>query len=90
MNKKELVAVVADQLGKTQADVNVTLNAIIDTIGTVLSNGEKVVITGFGTYEVRDRAERNGKDPRTGRVITVPRQKTPAFRAGKILKSKVK
>jgi DNA-binding protein HU-beta len=89
MNKTELIAVVADRAEKTQAEVERLLNTIIEVIIDVLPK-EKVVVTGFGTFEVRDRVERRGKNPRTGEEIIVPAQKSPAFRAGKALKEAVK
>jgi len=90
MNKTELVAVAADKVSLRQADVEKVLSAVTDVILETLSKGEKVVITGFGTFEVRERMARNGKNPRTGEAITIPGQKTPAFKAGKLLKAAVK
>ncbi|MGE4319916.1 MAG: HU family DNA-binding protein [Acholeplasmataceae bacterium] len=91
MNKTELVAVVANRAGVTQKVAEEVLGAFTDTIAETLGRrGEKVVVTGFGTFEVRNRVQRTGKNPRTGEVITVPAQKTPAFRAGKLLKDAVK
>ncbi len=91
MNKTELVAVVANRAGVTQKVAEEVLGAFTDTVAETLGRrGEKVVVTGFGTFEVRHRVQRSGKNPRTGEVITVPAQKTPAFRAGKLLKDAVK
>ncbi len=91
MNKTELIAQVADRAETTQVEAEKIVNALTDVIAETLGKrGEKVVLTGFGTFEVRDRKERRGKNPRTGQVIVVPAQKTPAFRAGKILKDAVK
>ncbi|MFA6800485.1 MAG: HU family DNA-binding protein [Acholeplasmataceae bacterium] len=91
MNKTELVAVVANRTGVTQKVAEEVLGAITDTISETLGRREeKVVVTGFGTFEVRHRAQRMGKNPRTGEVITVPAQKSPAFKAGKLLKDAVK
>jgi len=91
MNKTELVAVVANRAGVTQKVAEEVLGAFTDTIAETLGRREeKVVVTGFGTFEVRHRVQRSGKNPRTGEVITVPAQKTPAFRAGKLLKDAVK
>ena len=67
--------------------INEFTKTICETLG---KRGEKVVVTGFGTFEVRNRVQRLGKNPRTGEVITVPGQKSPAFRAGKLLKQAVK
>lgn len=90
MNKTELVSLIAERADLTVEKANLTLDAITTLIEEVLSTGEKVVITGFGTFEVRDRQERRGKNPRTGEYITIPGQKSPAFRAGKDLKAAVK
>lgn len=91
MNKTELIAVVANRAGVTQKVAEEVLGAFTDTIAETLGRREeKVVVTGFGTFEVRHRVQRTGKNPRTGEVITVPAQKTPAFRAGKLLKDAVK
>lgn len=91
MNKTELIAVMANRAGVTQKVAEEVLRAFTDTVSETLGRrGEKVVVTGFGTFEVRDRAQRIGKNPRTGELITVPAQKSPAFRAGKLLKEAVK
>lgn len=90
MNKTELIAIVADRVGVTQANAEKVLNGITAEIQETLKKGEKVVITGFGTFEVRHRVARNGKNPRTGELIRVPAQRTPAFRAGKLFKDSVK
>ncbi|MDY0277038.1 MAG: HU family DNA-binding protein [Acholeplasma sp.] len=90
MNKTELVALVAMKTDVTQKLASDIVDAVIDTISETLATGEKVVVTGFGTFEVRTRVERTGKNPRTGETIIVPEQKTPAFRAGKLLKEAVK
>jgi len=91
MNKTELISVVANKAEVTQKVAEAVVEAFTDTIKETLGRrGEKVVVTGFGTFEVRDRAARMGKNPRTGEVIQVPAQKSPAFRAGKLLKDAVK
>lgn len=90
MNKTELIALVAHKTEMTLKQTTQVVDAFIDTIAETLSDGEKVVVTGFGTFEVRNRVERTGKNPRTGETIVVPEQKTPAFRAGKLLKDAVK
>ena len=90
MNKTELVAVVADKADVTQAMAEKVVNAFVDVVTETLSKEEKVVVTGFGTFEVRHRVARRGKNPRTGEEIVVPAQKTPAFKAGKLLKDSVK
>jgi DNA-binding protein HU-beta len=90
MNKTELVALVADKAEVTQAMAEKVVNSFVDVVTETLSKEEKVVVTGFGTFEVRNRVARRGKNPRTGEEIIVPAQKTPAFKAGKLLKDAVK
>lgn len=91
MNKTELVALIAERAGVTQVSAGDVVQAFIDVVTeTLAEREEKVVVTGFGTFEVRHRVERRGKNPRTGEEIVVPAQKTPAFRAGKLLKDAVK
>lgn len=90
MNKTELIAVVAEKAEVTQKEAELVLSAIVSTIEETLAQNEKVVLTGFGTFEVRHRVARKGRDPRTGAEIQIPAQKSPAFRAGKGLKDAVK
>ncbi len=90
MNKTELIAIVADKAAVTKKEAELVLQAIVETVTETLATDEKVVITGFGTFEVRQRVARSGRDPRTGAVIQIPSQKTPAFKAGKGLKDAVR
>ena len=90
MNKTELIAVLANEAKVTQKVAEEVLRAFTNAVSETLQKGEKVVVTGFGTFEVRHRVARQGKNPRTGQPITVPAQNTPAFRAGKLLKAAVK
>lgn len=90
MNKTELIAVLAEEAKVTQKVAEEVLRAFTNAVSETLQKGEKVVVTGFGTFEVRHRVARQGKNPRTGQPITVPAQNTPAFRAGKLLKAAVK
>ena len=90
MNKTELVAIVADKVNLTKKVTEDTIDALVDTICEALSAGDKVVISGLGTFEVRERIERSGRNPRTGEEIVIPGQKSPAFKAGKVLKDCVK
>lgn len=90
MNKTELITVVAEKAEVTQKEAELVLSAIVSTIEETLAQNEKVVLTGFGTFEVRHRVARKGRDPRTGAEIQIPAQKSPAFRAGKGLKDAVK
>ncbi len=90
MKKLELVAKIAEKTNLTKKDAEIALKAITDAITEALIAGEKVALTGFGTFETRDRAAREGRNPRTGETIQIPAQKTPAFKAGKALKDAVK
>lgn len=86
MNKTELIAAVAEKVGMSKKDVDAVVNAVIDTIVEEVAKEEKVQIVGFGTFEVRRRSERQGRDPRTNSPITIPASKVPAFKAGKAFK----
>ena len=89
MTKVELIAAVAESAGLSKKDaekaVNVTLNAITEA----LKQGDKVSLVGFGTFEVRERPERKGRNPQTKEEITIAASKLPAFKAGKALKESV-
>ena len=89
MNKAELVAAVAEKTNFTKKDAELALNAVVASIEEALVNGEKVQLIGFGTFEVRARAEKKARNPRTGEIITAPAAKVPAFKAGKALKDSV-
>ncbi len=90
MNKTELVAKIAEVSGLTKKDAEAALNATLGAIQDSLVKGDKVVLTGFGTFEVRERKPRVGHNPRTGDSISIPAQKSPAFKAGKVLKDAVR
>ncbi|MBD3366136.1 hypothetical protein GF360_02205 [candidate division WWE3 bacterium] len=90
MTKTDLIDLVADQAGLTKVDAKKAVDAVDEIIGDALSRGEKVTWTGFGTFEVRSRAARMGRNPQTGAPMRIPATKTPAFRAGKGLKDSVK
>lgn len=90
MNKTELVAIIAENLDQKKSVVEDVLNQFTEIVGDCLSKGEKVVVSGFGTFEVRTRVERSGRNPRNGETISIPEQKTPAFKSGKVLKDAVK
>lgn len=94
MNKSELVDALADATGMTKADSGKAIDALFDTdsgvIATALKKGERVQITGYGTFETKQRKARTGRNPRTGETIKIPATKTPSFRAGKGLKDAVK
>lgn len=89
MNKTELVASVAEATSLSKKDAENAVSAVIASITKSLTEGEKVQIAGFGTFEVRERSERIGRDPRTSEEIIIPASKTPAFKAGKALKDAV-
>ena len=89
MNKTELVASVAEATSLSKKDAENAVSAVIASITKSLTEGEKVQIAGLGTFEVRERSERIGRDPRTSEEIIIPASKTPAFKAGKALKDSV-
>ena len=90
MNKTELVAAAAEKAGLTQKDTDKALGAIVDVTTCALAKGDKVQLTGFGTFEVRERGAREGRNLRTNEAITIPASKAPAFKAGATLKKAVK
>lgn len=90
MNKMDVVKAVASRAGLSNADADRAVNAFVDAIADALTRGEKVTVTGFGTFEVRDRAARMGRNPQTGAPLHIPATKTPAFKAGKGLKDAVR
>lgn len=89
MNKTELIAKVAEKSGFTKKDTETVVETVLDVIQEVLANGEAVQLVGFGTFEVRERAARIGRNPQTGEKITIPAGKVPAFKPGKRLRSAV-
>ncbi|HYF80914.1 MAG TPA: HU family DNA-binding protein [Symbiobacteriaceae bacterium] len=89
MNKQELVASVAEKADLTKKDAEKAINAVIESIKGALNQGDKVSLVGFGTFEVRTRAARSGRNPQTGDTIKIPAGKVPAFRPGKELKESV-
>ena len=86
MTKKDMISAIAEKTGFSKKDCEVMLNAFVETVGQQLKAGQDVQLTGFGTFEVRTRAERNALNPRTKEPIIVPETKIPAFKAGKALK----
>lgn len=93
MNKSELVDALADQTGMTKADAARAIDALFSTDGGILAkalkNGDRVQITGFGTFEAKMRKARTGRNPRTGESIQIAAARSPGFRAGKGLKDAV-
>ncbi len=89
MNKSQLVEKVASKSGLTNKDSAAAVNAFIEVVKEALASGDSVTITGFGSFLVRDRAARTGRNPRTNEVVEIPAVKVPAFKAGKTLKDAV-
>ena len=86
MNKTELIAAVATKANISKKDASAALDAAFATITDAMANGDKVQLIGFGTFEVRARAARQGKNPRTGETVQIDACKVPGFKAGKALK----
>lgn len=89
MTKAELVAMVTDKTGLTKKDSEKAINAVFDSISSALTEGDKVQLIGFGTFEVKKRAARTGHNPRTGEELQIPACNVPSFKAGKALKDAV-
>ena len=89
MNKTELVNAVAEKADLSKKDADKAVAAVLDSITDALAQGDKVQIVGFGTFEVRARAEKQGRNPKTGEAMIVPASNLPAFKAGKALKEAV-
>ena len=90
MNKTELIAAVAEKAGRSKKDADAAVTAVFDAVTAELVKGEKVQLIGFGTFETRERAAKQGRNPRTGETMTIAASKVPAFKAGKALKDAVK
>ena len=90
MNKSELINSVAEAAGLSKKDSTKAVEAVFDTIQSTLAKGDKVQVIGFGTFEVRERAARKGRNPQSGEEIDIAASKVPAFKAGKALKDAVK
>ncbi|NLL17466.1 MAG: HU family DNA-binding protein [Clostridia bacterium] len=89
MNKTDLVNAVAEKAELTKKEAERALSAVFSSIEEALAQGDKVQLVGFGTFEVRDRAQRTGRNPKTGEEIIIPASKVPAFKPGKALKEAV-
>ena len=89
MNKSDLINAIATDTGLTKKDSEKALNSVLDNISEALAKKDKVQLIGFGTFETRKRAARNGRNPQTGKDIKIPASTVPAFKAGKALKDKV-
>lgn len=89
MNKVDLVSAMADRAGLTKRDADRAVDAFCSVVQEALSHGDKVSLVGFGTFEVRDRQARMGRNPQTGAQLQIPAARVPAFRPGKTLKETV-
>lgn len=89
MNKNELIAAAAEQSGLSKKDTEAVIGAALNAVTAALAEGEKVQLIGFGTFEVRTRKERVGRNPATGEDIAIPASKAPVFKPGKALKDAV-
>ena len=89
MNKAELITSMAEKSQLTKKDAESALKAFIDSVQEALESGEKVQLIGFGTFETRERAAREGRNPRTKETITIPASTVPVFKAGKEFKDRV-
>ena len=89
MNKTELIAAVAEKAELSKKDAEKVVKAFTDVVSEELVNGGKIQLVGFGTFEVSERAAREGRNPKSGEVMNIPASKTPKFKAGKALKDMV-
>jgi DNA-binding protein HU-beta len=89
MNKSELIEAIADSADLTKADASRALDGMIEAITNALKNGETVSLVGFGSFAVKERAERQGRNPQTGETIVIKAAKIPSFKAGKALRDAV-
>lgn len=89
MNKAELITSMAEKSNLTKKDAELALKAFIESVSETLENGDKVQLVGFGTFETRERAAREGRNPRTKEIIKIPASTVPVFKAGKEFKEKV-
>ena len=89
MNKADLVAAMAEKAGVSKKDAEASLKAFTDVVAEELKKGEKIQLVGFGTFEVSERAAREGRNPQTGETMTIAACKAPKFKAGKALKDAI-
>lgn len=89
MNKTELIAEISEKTGLGRKDAEAAVKAFVDVVSEELKKGGKVQLVGFGTFEVSERAAREGRNPQTGDTMEIPASKTPKFKAGKALKDLV-
>lgn len=89
MTKAELLGVMAENSGLSKKDCEAALNAFTTAVENALKDGDKIQLTGFGSFEVKTRSERTGRNPKTKEVITIPASKVPVFKTGKSLKEAI-
>jgi DNA-binding protein HU-beta len=89
MNKSDLIAAIAAKTGDTKKSAEASVNAFVEVVTNALKKGDKVQLVGFGSFEVRKRAARKGRNPQTKEEIKIPASKAPVFKAGKALKDLV-
>ena len=89
MNKTELINQVAERAGLSKKDAEQALNAMLDTVSDALAQGDKVQLVGFGSFEIKARDARMGRNPKTKEPIEIPATKAPVFKTGKALKDRV-
>ena len=89
MNKTELISAVAEKAGLSKKDSEAAVKALVETVTEELKKGDKVQLVGFGTFEVSERAAREGRNPQTGKVMKIKASKAPKFKAGKALKDAI-
>lgn len=87
MNRKELISALAGKTGSSKTDAERNVLALIEIIGSTLETGGKITLAGFGIFEVRERAARNGRNPKTGQALKIRAARVPAFRPGAALKA---
>ena len=89
MNKNELISSIASETGLTKTDAAKAVDAFVSSISSALKSGDEVRLVGFGTFEIRERGERTGRNPQTKETITIAASKAPVFKAGKAFKDAV-
>ena len=89
MNKSELIDSIADKSGLNKTQAGEALNAVMESVGEALEAGDSISLVGFGTFSVKDRKARTGRNPKTGEELSIPASKVPSFKAGKNLKERL-
>ena len=89
MNKSELITAMSEKSSLSKKDCEAALDAFVSAVGDALKSGDKVQMVGFGTFEVRERSARTGRNPQTTEVVEIPASKAPAFKPGKALKETI-